>query len=134
MSEMIKQPTREAEVAREQEPQERRRSALRPAVDIYERDHALHLLADLPGVTAESLSIEVNDNVLTLEGEIRLAMPEGATALYAELRGQRFLRRFTLSHEIDGEAIEARLRDGVLHLRLPKKESHRPRRIGVQAA
>ncbi|PXX96241.1 Hsp20/alpha crystallin family protein [Halomonas sp. LBP4] len=122
------------EEARDLATREQREPAMLPPVDIYEEDNALHLLADLPGVKRESLSIEVDNNVLSLEGEIQVDMPEGISATYAEVRAQRFARRFTLSHEIDGEAIEARVEDGVLHLVLPKKDSHRTRRIEVQAA
>ncbi|MCG6658893.1 Hsp20/alpha crystallin family protein [Halomonas campisalis] len=113
---------------------QRREDALLPPVDIYEEDNALHLVADLPGVTRESLSIEVDSGVMSIEGEVQLDMPEGITATYAEVRAQRFARRFTLSHEIDAEAIEARVDNGVLHLVLPKQDSHRSRRIEVKAA
>ncbi|MDI5933454.1 Hsp20/alpha crystallin family protein [Halomonas kalidii] len=122
------------EETRELATPERREPAMLPPVDIYEEGNALHLLADLPGVKRESLSIEVDNNVLSLEGEIQIDMPEGISATYAEVRAQRFARRFTLSHEIDGDAIEARVDNGVLHLVLPKKDSHRTRRIEIQAA
>ncbi|MBZ0331949.1 Hsp20/alpha crystallin family protein [Halomonas sp. ANAO-440] len=108
--------------------------ALQPSVDIHEEGNALHLIADMPGVTSDSLSIEVDNNVLTIDGEIRLDMPEGMSAIYAEVQAQRFARRFTLSHEIDAGAIEARLDNGVLHLLLPKKQTHHRRRIEVRAA
>lgn len=108
--------------------------ALQPPVDIHEEGNALHLVADMPGVTSDSLSIEVDNNVLTIEGEIHLDMPEGMSAIYAEVQAQRFARRFTLSHEIDADAIEARLDNGLLHLLLPKKQSHHRRRIEVRVA
>ncbi|MDI5891051.1 Hsp20/alpha crystallin family protein [Halomonas rhizosphaerae] len=107
---------------------------LLPPVDIFEDGNALHLVADMPGVTRESLHIEVDNNVLSLEGEVRLEMPEGLTAIYAEVRAQRYARRFTLSHEIDAEAIQARIDNGVVELVLPRKETHRRRRIEVKAA
>ena len=113
---------------------ERRAQALVPPVDIVERDDAVHITADMPGVSREALTIEVDDGVLSLEGELRLAMPEGLSATSAEVRAQRFARRFTLSNEIDAEAIEARLDNGVLHLTLPKKETRRPRRIEIKSA
>ncbi|MGQ4878256.1 Hsp20/alpha crystallin family protein [Billgrantia sp. LNSP4103-1] len=127
------------EVAR-QEPQshvtarEKRSLAMRPPVDIYEQDNALYLVADMPGVSRDGLNVEVDGNLLSIEGEIRIDMPEGITATYAEAKAQRFARRFTLSHEIDTAAIEAHLEKGVLHLRLPKKEKHRSRRIEIKAA
>lgn len=110
------------------------RDTLMPPVDIFEEGNALHVIADMPGVTRDSLDIEVDNNVLTLEGEVQLEMPEGIEAIYAEVRAQRFLRHFTLSHEIDADAIEARVDKGVLHLVLPKKHTHQRRRIEVQTA
>ncbi|RBI67664.1 Hsp20/alpha crystallin family protein [Vreelandella sulfidaeris] len=107
---------------------------LLPAVDIIEESNALKLVADMPGVTHETLKIELDNNVLSLEGEIALSMPDGVSALHAEVRGQRFARRFNLSHEVDSDAITATLINGVLTLTLPKKDSHRTRRIEVQAA
>lgn len=120
--------------AREPARREERVESLVPAVDIFEQGNALHVIADMPGVARESLSIEVDNNILTLEGEVTLDMPEGLSAIYAEVRAQRFMRRFTLSHEIEADAIEARIENGVVHLVLPKKETHRRRRIDVKAA
>ncbi|KPQ22558.1 MULTISPECIES: Hsp20/alpha crystallin family protein [unclassified Halomonas] len=114
--------------------EKRREETLLPAVDIVEEADALKLVADMPGVTHESLNVELDNNVLSLEGNISLNMPEGLSALHAEVRGQRFARRFNLSHEVDGDAITARIVNGVLTVTLPKKDSHRTRRIDVQAA
>ncbi|BBI53768.1 molecular chaperone [Vreelandella olivaria] len=114
--------------------QQREQETLLPAVDIIEEPNALKLVADMPGVTHETLKVELDNNVLSLEGEIALTMPEGLSALHAEVRGQRFARRFNLSHEVDSDAITATIVNGVLTLTLPKKDSHRTRRIEVQAA
>lgn len=114
--------------------QQREKETLLPAVDIIEEPNALKLVADMPGVTHETLKVELDNNVLSLEGEIALNMPEGLSALHAEVRGQRFARRFNLSQEVDSDAITATIVNGVLMLTLPKKDSHRTRRIEVQAA
>lgn len=118
----------------QQRTEQREQETLLPAVDIIEESSALTLVADMPGVTHDTLKVELDNNVLSLEGEINLNMPEGLSALHAEVRGQRFARRFNLSHEIDGDAISARIINGVLTVTLPKKDSHRTRRIEVQAA
>jgi HSP20 family protein len=114
--------------------EERRQETLMPAVDIHEENEAMHIVADMPGVTRDSLVIEVDNGVLRLEGEVQIAMPEGLSPLYAEVRAQRYARRFSLSHEIDSEAISARIDNGVVHLTLPRRDTHRRRRIEVQAA
>lgn len=129
MSEVTKSE-RAREPAKRKEPND----ALMPPVDIFEQSNALHVIADMPGVTSESLGIEVDNNILTLEGDVKLDMPEGLSAIYAEVRAQRFMRRFTLSHEIQADAIEASIENGVVHLVLPKKETHRARRIEVKTA
>ncbi|MEA2117691.1 Hsp20/alpha crystallin family protein [Halovibrio sp. HP20-50] len=103
-------------------------------MDIVEEADAIKLVADMPGVTNESLNVELDNNVLSLEGEISLNMPEGLSALHAEVSGQRFARRFNLSHEVDSDAVSATIVNGVLTVTLPKKDSHRTRRIEVQAA
>lgn len=131
MNDVIRQDAPQAPADRDRE---REVETLQPPVDIFEDGNALHLVADMPGVTRESLHIEVDNNVLSLEGEVRLEMPEGLTAIYAEVRAQRYARRFTLSHEIDAEAIQARIDNGVVELVLPRKETHRRRRIEVKAA
>lgn len=112
----------------------RTQETLLPAVDIIEEVSAIKLIADMPGVTRESLKVELDNNVLSLEGEIALTMHEGLSALHAEVRGQRFARRFNLSHEVDSDAITASITNGVVTITLPKKDSHRSRRIDVQAA
>nr|WP_299245783.1 Hsp20/alpha crystallin family protein [uncultured Halomonas sp.] len=122
------------ETNREVATQQEQRRTLLPAVDIYEQDDALHVIADMPGVTQESLHIEVDQNVLSIEGDIKIDMPSGVSASYAEIRGDQYARRFTLSHEIDADSIQAEIRDGVLRLVLPKRETHRRRRIEVKAA
>jgi HSP20 family molecular chaperone IbpA len=113
--------------------QETRRSLV-PAVDIFERDDALHVIADMPGVTQEALHIEVDNQVLSIEGDIGFDMPEGVKASYAEVHGDRYARRFTLSQEIDTDGIEAKISNGVLSLMLPKRETHRRRHIEVKSA
>ncbi len=130
MNEITRRETTTPETA----DRERRSETLLPAVDIHEGDNAVEIVADMPGVTPDTLCIEVDNGVLSLEGEVSLAMPEGLSPLYAEVRAQRYARRFTLSREIDSEAISARIDNGVVHLSLPRKDSHRRRRIEVQAA
>lgn len=107
--------------------------ALTPPVDIVEDEGGITLTADLPGAARDALSVRVDGDTLTLEAPIRLGEPAELEALYVERRAARYLRSFTLSRELDSTNIEARLKDGVLTLRLPKFERARPRRIEVRA-
>lgn len=103
-----------------------------PAVDIFENEHAITLLADMPGVRAEHLKIDLRDNVLTLTGHVVRSEAGKELDVLREYRPGTFFRQFTLSEAIDQAKIDAKLRDGVLRLELPKVEAARPRQIQVR--
>ena len=105
-----------------------------PPVDIFEEDDAVVIVADMPGVTGKTLGVEVGNHTLTLEGDIALDMPEGVTATHADVRASRYARRFTLGDEIDTDGIKGTISNGVVTVRLPKRESHRRRRIEIKTA
>jgi len=107
---------------------------IRPAVDIFEDDTGITVHADMPGVSRERLDIQVDRDTLSIEGRAEIAMPEGLEALYADVRSTRYQRSFTLSHELDGEKAQASLKDGVLQLRIPKREQYQPRKIEVRVS
>ena len=102
-----------------------------PPIDIYETDDGLILHADLPGVTKESLELQVQDNKLTLFGRVLPSVTENAKLVHQEYPVGDFLRSFILSDEVDHERITARLSNGVLELVLPKAPKSEPRRIQV---
>jgi HSP20 family protein len=103
-----------------------------PAVDIFETEKEMTLLADFPGVKSEDLNIDLRDNVLTLTGDV--TPWEGAEEdLLIEYEIGRYFRQFTLSEVIDQGRIDAQLNDGVLRLTLPKVEKATPRKISVKA-
>lgn len=102
-----------------------------PDVDIYEDAEGIFVHADMPGVSRDRLDIQVNKDALTIEGEARIDMPEGMEAVSADIRSTHYRRSFVLSTELDTEKIDARLGDGVLTLRIPKRAEARPRKIEV---
>lgn len=104
-----------------------------PEVDIFEDDQVLRLWADMPGVAQEKVSVALDDNVLTLEGEVSLEDYNGLVPVYTEYNVGHFSRRFTLPEaaDIDRDKITATMSNGVLELRLPKAERAKPRRISV---
>jgi len=103
-----------------------------PTVDIFETDQEITVLADMPGVKAKDLTIDLRDDVLSLYGEVDA--PEGPREVdvLREYETGKYLRQFTLPEVIDQSKIEADLKDGVLRLRLPKVEPAKPRKITVK--
>ncbi|WP_417613928.1 Hsp20/alpha crystallin family protein [Oceanisphaera sp.] len=111
--------------------QTEREAVLRPAVDIYEDSTGITLKADLPGVSRDRLDVRVDGNNLTIEGLAAIDMPEGMEALYADIKGTRFRRSFTLSNELETDRINAEMNNGELTLRLPKRAEVQPRKIEI---
>src|SRR6185295_2954153 len=107
--------------------------AVLPAVDVYEDEAGITLLADMPGVPRDLLELKVEGDALSIEGGVRAQTPDQLEAIYAEVRVPRYRRTFTLSRELDTSRIDASLKDGVLNLRIPKQAHAQPRRITVNA-
>ena len=103
-----------------------------PAVDIFETDREITLVADIPGVKADNLLIDVRDNVLTLVGEVEAPEAQDEVDVLREYDTGKYLREFTLSEMIDQSKIEAELKEGVLRLTLPKVEAVSPRKVTVK--
>jgi HSP20 family protein len=127
----------EAERVRAAQPQgaerTRERPLYAPRADIIEREDALEVLVDMPGVTKESVEVTLEQRVLTIRGRADVALPEGMAPLYVEYEPGDYERSFTLSDAIDPGGIEARVRAGVLHLRLPKAGPAKRQQIEVKA-
>lgn len=108
--------------------------SVQPAIDVFETDASITLLADMPGVPRDQLEIHVEGDSLLIEGQAQTPTPADLEPLWAEVRTPRYRRSFTLSRELDPSRIEANLKDGVLTLRIPKQAQAQPRRIQVAAA
>ena len=111
----------------------RNEPAMLPPVDVIEDANGITLYADLPGVPKDRLSLQIEGDTLTIEGEVALEMPEDIEASHAEVRLPRYRRLFTLSKELDTGKVAAEFNQGVLKLRIPKAEHAQPRRIEIQA-
>lgn len=103
-----------------------------PAVDIIERKEDIVLIADMPGVDEHSVEISLEKDILTIDGYVETAVPEGHRLLISEYGTGDYHRVFTLSDEIDKEKIVATVKNGVLRLTLPKTEAVRTRKIPVR--
>jgi HSP20 family molecular chaperone IbpA len=109
------------------------RRVFRPKVDILETEKNLLLVADMPGVDEQSAEISVNKNVLTLKGTVNWRPPVSHEPLHLEFEVGDFERVFTLSDEVDTGHIQARIKNGQLHLVLPKATPPEARKINVKA-
>ena len=101
-----------------------------PAVDIFEQEGGLTLVADMPGVSSKELKIDIDKGVLTLEGTA--AISQAGDRLYREFAPTGYYRQFQLPEHIDVEKVDAELKNGVLTLRLPKAAAALPKRIEVK--
>ena len=110
------------------------KQTIAPAVDIAESESGITLFADMPGVAKERLTIQVEGDNLTIEGQAQIDVPEDIELLHGEVRSPYFRRAFTLSRDLDPARIEATLRNGVLQMHIPKSEAARPKRIEVKVA
>ena len=106
--------------------------AWRPAVDIYEAENGIVVAVELPGVSKESVVVEVKDDIFILKGE-RLANPAISEDSY--YRRERlfgpFKRSFTLHQNIKPDQIKATFKDGILQIEIPRPVQEQPKQITV---
>ena len=107
--------------------------AIQPPVDIFEDAHGITVVAEMPGVSKDRLNVEADRNSLTIEGEAVIDMPNGMEPIHADMQYTHYSRTFALSAELETEAIDAKLKDGVLTIRVPKRSEFRPRRVEVRS-
>ncbi|MBX3591915.1 MAG: Hsp20/alpha crystallin family protein [Burkholderiaceae bacterium] len=106
-----------------------------PAMNVGSTPGSVEVYAFAPGLDPASLDVQIEKGVLTLAGERKSDLPgrdEKATVHIDERFSGRFRRVVTLPDDIDPNAVEARYRDGVLHVSLKRHEAARPRRIDIQ--
>jgi HSP20 family protein len=106
-----------------------------PAVDIQETDKEYLIKADLPEVKREDVRVQVQDGVLTLEGERRSEKEEKGKKFHRiEREYGQFVRRFVVPAGVDDTKVAAEFKDGVLNVRLPKSETAKPKSVDVKVA
>lgn len=120
---------------KEQAQVERTRSATvyTPDVDILEKEDSIIVFADMPGVDEKSVDITLEKDVLSIYVRVEPEVPEKHQLLHAEYGVGDYQRSFTISNEIDRDKIEARVKNGVLRLVLPKAPAAKTRKIAIQA-
>jgi HSP20 family protein len=102
-----------------------------PVTDIFETDQALTVVLEMPGVDKNRVDLRVENDILSVEGQVDLSKYQGLAPLYIEYSVGNYARSFQLSSKIEQDRITAELKDGVMTLVLPKAEKAQPRRIAV---
>jgi HSP20 family molecular chaperone IbpA len=130
------QPENETKLPAEQGAGERThdRPMFLPWVDIYESETGLVIAADLPGVNPDGLEVTLDKRVMSIYGRVDEEAPEGYSMVYREYEVGDFERQFTLSGDFNINGIEADLRDGMLHLAIPRAPEPEAKRIEVRTS
>jgi HSP20 family protein len=103
-----------------------------PAMDLVETADAFVLKADLPGLGEKDVTIELEDNVLTISGERKSEHEDRREGYYRVERGWgSFHRALTLPEGVDPDAVAATFDRGVLEVRVPKPEARKPRKVSI---
>jgi HSP20 family molecular chaperone IbpA len=105
-----------------------------PPADIIEKGDTAVMLLDLPGADPASLDVMLDKHVLTISARVSSSAPVGYAPSYIEFRDGTYERRFVFSERMDGEHIDATLKDGVLQLTVPKAADTAAKKITVKAA
>ena len=110
-----------------------------PRVDVVENKENYELTAELPGFKKDDVTVQIQDGVLQLTAAVETKEKAKETKeevqwLLRERRAQTFQRSFRLPRDVDGDAISAEFRDGLLVLTLPKKEESKPKVVPIKAA
>lgn len=106
-------------------------SVIEPLVDVYEVDQAMHILADLPGVSNDNLNVHVDGKTLTIEGVLSIPTADGDGKGFEEVRSPYYMRSLQLSDDLDADNISAQFSDGVLNIKINKKPQSQPKKIQV---
>ena len=104
-----------------------------PPVDILEKGDTVVMLLDVPGADPASLDVTLDKRILTITARVTSVAPQGYAAAHIEFRDGTYERRFIFSEQMDGEHIDATLKDGVLRLTVPKAADTAAKKISVKA-
>lgn len=108
-----------------------RSESIAPAADIVATDDGYRLVVEMPGVTRENLSIDLENDTLTLRGTRQAVEKDKSLMLNGRLADRPFVKRFALGRDLDRSNIQAKLENGLLTVTLPRREDTKPTRIEV---
>ena len=105
-----------------------------PKVNVYEHDDRIGIVAEIPGLDKKNVTVDVDDNVLTISGDKHGFDDQGAKCITRELKQSSFKRSFNLGDHLDGDAVEASFQDGMLAISIPKRQPEQPKKRFVKIA
>ena len=103
-----------------------------PKVNVYEYDDKIGIVAEIPGLDKKNVSVEVEQNLMTISGDKHGFEGDGAKCITRELKHSSFKRSFNLGEHLDGEDVSASFKDGMLTISIPKKEPELPKKKMVK--
>jgi HSP20 family protein len=106
-----------------------------PAVDVEETDKEYLIKADLPAVKKEDVKVDIEDGILTVQGERKQEKEEKNKRVHRLERSYgKFVRRMSVPLDVDQQKAAAEFRDGVLNVHLPKTNGAKPRAVDIKVA
>ena len=105
-----------------------------PKVNVYEYDDKIGIVAEIPGLDKKNVTVDVEDQILTISGDKHGLQDDGGKCITRELKQSSFKRSFNLGDHLDGEGIGAKFKDGMLSISIPKKEPEKPKKKFVKIA
>ncbi|GBD03628.1 Spore protein SP21 [bacterium HR19] len=103
-----------------------------PSLEVLEDDNNIIIRAEVPGLTQKDISVDIQDNVLTIKGEKKVEEEFAKKNVHiSERRYGKFIRRFSLPDYVEPDKAKAKLKDGVLTITIPKKEEKKPKSVSV---
>ena len=105
-----------------------------PKVNVYEYDDKIGIVAEIPGLDKKNVTVDVEDQVLTISGDKHGFKEDGGKCITRELKQSSFKRSFNLGDHLDGDNVSAKFKDGMLSISVPKKEPETPKKKFVKIA
>ena len=99
-----------------------------PKVNVYEYDDKIGIVAEIPGLDKNNVTVDVEDSVLTISGDKHGFDDSGGKCITRELKQSSFKRSFNLGEHLDGEDVSASFKDGMLSISIPKMEPEKPKK------
>ena len=103
-----------------------------PKVNVYEYDDKIGIVAEIPGLDKKNVSVEVEEQILTISGDKHGFDSDGGKCITRELKQSSFKRSFNLGEHLDGDDVSASFKDGMLSISIPKKEPEKPKKKFVK--